>query len=128
MSLLDSEKCIDRKGVKEHSPVAGDDIWNAQILFFFFLKPNAQILEDSMKEQSWGALAWTRDALDEDHHDMERFTAGIPEFYQSKALPTAKAIVGTLSGPNGFNSLFPWRVLEIAEHLTEGNSHPITRG
>lgn len=116
MSLWDSEKCIGRKGVKEHSPVAGDDIWNAQIL------------EDSMKEQSWGALAWTRDALDEDDHDMERFTAGIPEFYQSKALPTAKAIVGTLSGPNGLNSLFPWRVLEIAEHLTEGNSHPITRG
>jgi hypothetical protein len=86
-----------------------------------------QSLEDAARRQSWGmdarALAWTLDTLDEDH-EIEQFMAGLPEFYHSKALTTAKTILGSLSGPNGFITMLPWKILEVVEHASDGNQYP----
>ncbi|KAI0255006.1 hypothetical protein BJV78DRAFT_1279621 [Lactifluus subvellereus] len=85
-------------------------------------------LEDIARQQSWGmdarALAWTLDTLDEDH-ELEQFMAGVPGFYQSRALTTGKAILGSLSGPNGFNKILPWKILEVVEHATDGDHYPL---
>jgi hypothetical protein len=51
--------------------------------------------------------------------------AGVPEFYQSKALTTAKAILGSLSGPNGYKAMLPWKILEVVEHANDDNHHPL---
>lgn len=87
-----------------------------------------QTLEDTARGRPWGidarALAWTLDTLDEDH-ELEQFMAGVPEFYQSKALTTAKAILGSLSGPNGYKTMLPWKILEVVEHANDDNHHPL---
>jgi len=87
-----------------------------------------QTLEDTARGRPWGmdarALAWTLDTLDEDH-ELEQFMAGIPEFYQSKALTTAKAILGSLSGPNGYKTMLPWKILEVVEYANDDNHHPL---
>lgn len=86
-----------------------------------------QTLEDTARGRPWGmdarALAWTLDTLDEDH-ELEQFMAGVPEFYQSKALTTAKAILGSLSGPNGYKAMLPWKILEVVEHANNDSHHP----
>jgi len=87
-----------------------------------------QTLEDTARQRPWRmdarALAWTLDTIDEDH-ELEQFMAGVPEFYQSKALTTAKAILGSLSGPNGFNAMLPWKILQVVEHAADDNHHPL---
>jgi len=84
-------------------------------------------LEDAAKRQSWAmdarALAWTLDTLDEDH-ELAQFMTGVPEFYQSRALATAKVILGSLSGPNGFNTMLPWKILEVIGRADDGHHHP----
>ena len=87
-----------------------------------------QTLEDTARGRPWGmdarALAWTLDTLDEDH-ELEQFMAGIPEFYQSKALTTAKAILGSLSGRNGYKTMLPWKILEVVEYANDDNHYPL---
>lgn len=84
-------------------------------------------LEDTARQRSWEidarALAWTLDTLDEDH-ELEQFMAGVPEFYQSKALSTSKVVLGSLSGLNGFNTMLPWKILEVVERATDGHHYP----
>ena len=85
-------------------------------------------LGDTARQQSWGmdarALAWTLDTLDEDH-ELEQFLAGVPGFYQSRALTTSKAILGSLSGPDGFNTMLPWKILEVVERAIDGDHYPL---
>jgi hypothetical protein len=66
-----------------------------------------------------GLGGWTLDTLDEGH-ELEQFMAGVPGFYyQSKAWTTAKAILGSLSGPNGLNAMLPWKMLKAVEHTSD---------
>jgi hypothetical protein len=53
--------------------------------------------------------------------------AAVPELYHSRALTTAKTILGSLSGPNGFITMLPWKILEAVEHAFGGNQYPADR-
>lgn len=60
----------------------------------------ARHFDASAKRQNWTmdarALAWTLDALDEDH-ELEQFAAGIPGFFVSKAVEQPAGMLASIS-------------------------------
>jgi hypothetical protein len=81
-------------------------------------------LTEALKIQHGDGLGgWTLDALDGDH-ELYQFMEGVPGFYESRALTTSKAILGSLSDLNGFHATLPWKRLDVFEHATKDKYFP----
>ena len=58
------------------------------------------------------ALAWTLDALDEDH-ELEQFVAAIPGYYRSSVVKPPKVALEHLIHPEGLDSPLEARILDL---------------